>query len=175
MTNHKKGNTHMNAILIGGIIAAVVILGAWLRWAAGGAIAGYRIGVAMGGMLQAKKDTDPAPSRKPAKALEVVLAWLMPLRAARIIREQREDTQLLIRTLGHAVADTAEPLMRTRPDSSDWYDRPMPLAALTAILRPGRAVRKLRSADQSIAWMLDAVLAQDRKRREAGEMAASSK
>ncbi len=65
--------------------------------------------------------------------------------------------------------------MHERPDSSAWYDRPMPLAAAAAVLRPGRAVRKLRSADQSLAWMLDAVLAQHRKHNEAGELAVTSK
>lgn len=166
----------MNAILIaGGSFAALVILGAWLRWAVSPVLVGYRAGVEIGRMLQAKKDHDPSPG-KPGRPLEAVLAWLMPMRAARIIGAERRKVNVLIRTLGYAVGDgRAELLDRDRPDSSEWYDRPMPLAALAAILRPGRAVRKLRSADQSIVWVIDAMMAQHRQHQEAGELADSSK
>jgi hypothetical protein len=124
-------------------------------------------------MLKAKKDA--APPRKPGRAPEAVLAWLMPLRAARIIREEREEKQLLIRTLACATSGSTGPVMRERPDGSDWYDRPLPVAALAALLRPARAVRKLRSNEEALVYTIDAMLAQERKYQEAGQLAASSK
>lgn len=162
----------MNAIIItSGIAAAIVILTACMRRAVRPALTAYRLGLDMGRMLQAKKDTEP--SCRPGRALDAVLAWLMPLRAARIIRDDREHKQLLIRTLAYAVAGGAEPVMHERPDS-DWYDRPMPVAALTALLRPARAVRRLRSNEEALVYMIDALLAQGRKHQEAGELAAGS-
>lgn len=100
-------------------------------------------------------------------ALEVLLALVMPLRAARTVRELRRDVNLLIRVLAHATGDGRPELLEAgRPAGTGWYDRPMPLAALLAIVRPARAVRKLRSGDDAIAWMLDAMVAQQRKHAE---------
>lgn len=94
----------MNAILIGGIIAAVVILGAWLRWSVRSTVTAFRLGVDMGRMLQAQEKGDaPSPPWH-----EVAFAWLMPWRAARTIREQRGNIQLLIRTLAHNLRPDCE-------------------------------------------------------------------
>jgi hypothetical protein len=167
---------HMTAILIaGGSFAALVTIGAWLRWAVGPVTGAYRIGVDMGGMLKAKNDKDAAAPQKPGRALEAVLAWLMPLRAARIIHEEREDMQLLIRALAYATSGSTGPVLRERPNGSAWYDRPLPVAALAALLRPARVVRKLRSNEEALVYMIDAMLAQERKHQEAGQLVASSK
>jgi hypothetical protein len=124
----------MTTILItGGIVAAVVILGAYIRWGLQPMLVGYRAGVTVG---------------------------------RQAIREMERRETLLIRTLGDAAADATEPLERERPSRSEWYDRPLPLAALAAVLRPARAVRKLRSADDVAVYVLDAMLAQKRKHDE---------
>lgn len=157
-------------LIVGGIVAVAVILGAYLRWPVRPVVVGYRIGVTMGRQFGAKQaDRDSAP------VFEVAAAWLMPWRAAARIRVQQQDMTILIRALAYAVTGTAGPLMRERPDRSAWYDRPLPVAVLAALLRPARAVRKLRSSDDAIAYTLDAILAQERKHQEAGELAAISK
>lgn len=98
----------MNAVvLITGGIAALLGLGAYLRWAVKPALASYRIGVDMGRMLQAQPEDDE-PSRRPRFERTAVLAWLMPWRAARIIREYERNQALLIRTLANAVADSPD-------------------------------------------------------------------
>jgi hypothetical protein len=163
----------MTAILIAGVsLAALVILGAYIRWAVGPAAGAYQLGVTMGPQLGGSLVDEGAA----LPAREVTAAWLMPRRAARRIRVQQGEISLLIRAFAYAVAGGAETtLERERPSGSEWYDRPLPIAVLAAVLSPGRAVRKLRSSDDAIAYMVDAMLAQERKQQEAGELAASSK
>jgi hypothetical protein len=134
----------MTATLIAaGGVAALVILGAYLRWAVKPVTASFRLGNAMSREQRAS---------------------------------QKRQINLLIRTLGYAVGDgDAGLLERDRPGRSAWYDRARPAAVLVTLLRPARAVRKLRSSDDAVAWMLDAVLAQERKHREADQFAVSSK
>ena len=135
----------MTTILIAAsAAAAVVILGAWLRWAVKPVLVSYQAGVSVRGIAAAR------------------------------IREQQGEIDLLIRTLAYAVTGGAEPMERERPTRSAWYDGPLPIAVLASVLRPARGVRKLRSSDDAIAYMIDAMLAQERKHHETGELATSS-
>lgn len=145
-------------------VAAVVVLGAYIRWAVGPVADAYRLGLTMGRQLGAKPGgRHSAPVSRPP-ALEVAAAWLMPWRSVRTIHGLERQRTLLIRTIAHAVTGHAETMTHQRPSGSEWYDRPLPIAAMAAVLRPARAVRKLRSSDDAIAWMVDAAMAQERKR-----------
>ncbi len=82
---------------------------------------------------------------------ELLLTWLMPWRAARTIREQREDMRLLTLMLAVDVATASEQIERTR--ASGWWNRPRPLAVVLAALMPWRAVEDLRSVQRSFRYV----------------------
>jgi hypothetical protein len=94
-----------------------------------------------------------------------MLTWLMPWRAARTIREQREDMRLLTLMLAIDVDTASEQLGRTR--ASGWWNRPRPFAVVLAALMPWRAVAELRSVQRNFRYVTDKLVAVHRQDRDA--------
>jgi hypothetical protein len=86
-----------------------------------------------------------------------MLTWLMPWRAARTIREQREDMRLLTLMLAIDVDTASEQLGQTRADG--WWNCPWPLAVMLAALMPWRAVKELRSVQRNFRYVTDKLAA----------------
>lgn len=93
--------------------------------------------------------------------LDVVLAWLMPWRAVRTIRGQRQDMRLLIRMLALDVLDDGEPLGQTR--MGGWWNLPHPLAVGAVALMPWRAVAGLRSQQRAFHYVCDKIIVLSRQ------------
>jgi hypothetical protein len=98
--------------------------------------------------------------------VEVVLTWLMPWRAVRTMREQREDMRLLTLMLAIDVATASEQLEETR--AVGWWNRPRPVAVVLAALMPWRAVEELRSAQRNFRYVTDKLVAVHREHGASG-------
>jgi hypothetical protein len=92
-----------------------------------------------------------------------MLTWLMPWRAARTIREQREDMRLLTLMLAIDVDTASEQLGQTR--ANGWWNCPRPLAVMLAVLMPWRAVAELRSVQRNFRYVTDKLAAIHRQDR----------
>jgi len=155
----------MNSLLIV-IPLAVIALSAFARWVASPAIVGLRLGVDCGRMLEASKPDAEPPVRSWRWLAAVVFAWLMPWQAVRVIRTERRDKRVCIEALAYAATGTRKEAA-TRPTCAEWYDRPLPLAVLIALVRPVAAVRALRSGDDHLRYVCDAIVAHQREHHEA--------
>ena len=89
--------------------------------------------------------------------VEVALTWLMPWRAVRTIREQREDVRLLTLMLAIDVASARDLLGKTR--TREWWNSSRPLAVARAALMPWRAVEELRAQQRSFRYVADRLAA----------------
>ncbi len=96
--------------------------------------------------------------------VEVALTWLMPWRAVRTIREQREDVRLLTLMLAIDVASARDLLGKTR--TREWWNSPRPLAIALAALMPWRAVEALRTRQRSFRYVADRLAALHRQDEE---------
>lgn len=85
------------------------------------------------------------------------MTWLMPWRAVRTIRAQREDMRLLTLMLAMDVPAASEQLRQTR--AAGWWNFPRPLAVALAALMPGRAVEDLRTHQRSLRYLTDRLAA----------------
>lgn len=93
--------------------------------------------------------------------LDVALVWLMPWRAVRTIRGQRQDMRLLIRMLALDELGDGESLGQTR--MGGWWNLPHPLAVGAAALMPWRAVAELRSHQRAFHYVCDKIIVLSRK------------
>jgi hypothetical protein len=89
----------------------------------------------------------------------------MPWRAARTIRQQREDMRLLILMLALDVTAAGEQLGKTR--TGGWWNFPQPLAVALAALMPWRAVEDLRSGQRSFRYVTDKLVAAHQQDKDA--------
>jgi hypothetical protein len=103
-------------------------------------------------------------------ALAVILAWLMPWRAARRIREQDQSITVLISVLALTTAGSGAPLRKV--SMGGWWNRPHALAVAMAALMPWRAVGHLRSSQRALRHVSDALIAQHEKGGQPGDGAA---
>lgn len=92
-------------------------------------------------------------------ALAVALAWLMPVRAARRIREQDGEIGALISVLALATIGSSKPL-RKAARTGGWWNLPHPLAVVLAALTPWRAVAELRSSQHAFRYVVDRIIVQ---------------
>lgn len=155
----------VNAFLVAAwAVIALAALIAALRWSCAPMKIAYRTGVAMG--LHARAEGKPAVVA-PGYLLEAVMAFLMPLPAARIMREQRRNMRLLVLTLNYGVNGNAGPVRSAARRPAGWYHLPLPLAALVALLRPLYVVRQARSAGRALTWICDAMMQQEQRSKTA--------
>ena len=90
-----------------------------------------------------------------------MLTWLMPWRAVRTMREQREDMRLLTLMLAIDVDTASEQLGQTR--TSGWWNRPRPFAVVLAVLMPWRAVEELRAVQRNFRYVTEKLVAMHRQ------------